>query len=541
MSTQRGRDVSSLPPCELLTVAKRGVEVFRVERTDAAGAETQQGEKTELRKVAGWENLKGCEVAEWSPCGHLLGLAASHGIELIDPEHTYHTIATLSTGRPCQRLYFSPKGTFVVALTQFVPTENEKNVQLWDVATREKKAAFTLKGLAAQEKWPPLIWTPEEKYCFRLMPSELEIFPGNLENGLTPASKFSVKKAKGFAPSAEKEDGSVLFAIFTPPASGGPARIQVLRLVNPTARPELLNSKSFYQAQDIKIEWNKQSTAVLATAYVDVDNSGKSYYGSSSLYFLEASANGASYQLVGPDKGPISDFRWSPSANEFIVISGPVPPTVNMHDGRTGDARLSFGQPRRNTIRFNPFGRFICLGGFGNLAGDMDIWDKNKKKIIGSAKAPCTVDCEWSPDGRMILSTTTTPRMRVDNCVKLFRYNGDLLVKMDIPDLYAAAWRPVAPNPYPDRAVSRDRVPNIVPEKTTSVYRPPKVSEQQRPQRSVAELQTTATVISSKPVAVSDLPVGADYVTSKSKSAKRNAARRKKKAAAAAGAATEDV
>jgi hypothetical protein len=42
-----------------------------------------------------------------------------------------------------------------------------------------------------------------------------------------------------------------------------------------------------------------------------------------------------------------------------------------LYDGYSGLPKLSFGNGRRNTIRFDPFGRFLCFAGFGNLPGSL--------------------------------------------------------------------------------------------------------------------------------------------------------------------------
>jgi translation initiation factor 2A len=66
----------------------------------------------------------------------------------------------------------------------------------------------------------------------------------------------------------------------------------------------------------------------------------------------------------------------------------------------------------------------------------MTFWDRNKLKpnpqydpATGLAKQPehkagCTVGYGWSPDSRLFGVSTTTPRMNVDNGIRLFRYNG---------------------------------------------------------------------------------------------------------------------
>ncbi len=56
-----------------------------------------------------------------------------------------------------------------------------------------------------------------------------------------------------------------------------------------------------------------------------------------------------------------------------------------------GEPVYEFGAAHRNTIAWAPHGRFLCLAGFGNLAGDMDFYDVIKQKKIGVASAHCTV------------------------------------------------------------------------------------------------------------------------------------------------------
>ena len=40
------------------------------------------------------------------------------------------------------------------------------------------------------------------------------------------------------------------------------------------------------------------------------------------------------------------------------------------------NAIFDFGAAARNTVCWAPHGRFLCIAGFGNLAGDMDFWDR---------------------------------------------------------------------------------------------------------------------------------------------------------------------
>ena len=72
-----------------------------------------------------------------------------------------------------------------------------------------------------------------------------------------------------------------------------------------------------------------------------------------------------------------------------------------------------------------PHGRFVLIAGFGNLAGQMDIYDLEKDFAkISTIEASNASVCEWSPDGRHILTATISPRLRVDNGIRIWYANG---------------------------------------------------------------------------------------------------------------------
>merc|ERR1712232_1126701 len=113
---------------------------------------------------------------------------------------------------------------------------------------------------------------------------------------------------------------------------------------------------------------------------------------------------------------------------EFVAIAGTMPALAVLFNLK-GDPVFEFGAAHRNTIRWSPHGRFLCLGGFGNLSGDMDFWDINKKSIMGSVKANCAVEHDWSPDGRYFMTATLSPRMKVDNGITFYTYYGEKVLE----------------------------------------------------------------------------------------------------------------
>ena len=91
---------------------------------------------------------------------------------------------------------------------------------------------------------------------------------------------------------------------------------------------------------------------------------------------------------------------------------------------------FEFGKRYRNTIRICPFSSLLLIGGFGNLAGEVDFWDLNSHKEVGKIKAYCTVSQEWSPNGKYIMCAVLHERVKVDNEIKFLSPGGQLLHTM---------------------------------------------------------------------------------------------------------------
>lgn len=224
-------------------------------------------------------------------------------------------------------------------------------------------------------------------------------------------------------------------------------------------------------------------TTLIVLAQTEVDKTGKSYYGETTLYVL--SANGGFDSRITLDKeGPIHDVSWSPNSNEFGVVYGYMPSKTTIFNQRAV-ATHTFDLKPRNTILFSPTGRFVLVAGFGNLAGQIDIYDleKDYRKI-------CTIEsgnpsvCEWSPDSKYILTATTSPRLRVDNGVRLWHIGGGVMYNEDMVELYHVIWRPQSadkfaagdplhPVPTPHKSALAYLGTVKTPSKPAGAYRPP--------------------------------------------------------------------
>lgn len=139
-----------------------------------------------------------------------------------------------------------------------------------------------------------------------------------------------------------------------------------------------------------------------------------------------------------------------------------------------------------NFISFNPHGRLIAMAGFGNLAGKVDIYDRRTLNKVTSIDASNTSHCEWSPDGRFLLTATLSPRLRVDNGIKIWHCAGPLVHIQPIDELYQASWRPtpvdavppfpqvIPPAPAPSASVlEHGAIAKPTSPKPAGAYRPP--------------------------------------------------------------------
>ena len=146
----------------------------------------------------------------------------------------------------------------------------------------------------------------------------------------------------------------------------------------------------------------------------------------------------------------------------------------------------TFPLAMRNTVLYSPHGRFVLVAGFGNLAGQVDIYDleKDYAKICTIEASNASV-CEWSPDGKYILTATTSPRLRVDNGIRIWHAGGPLMYNQDMNELYHVCWRPQPTSAHPLEANPLLQIPaphesatqylgtKKTPSKPAGAYRPP--------------------------------------------------------------------
>ncbi|KAI5361517.1 Putative translation initiation factor 2A, translation initiation factor, beta propellor [Septoria linicola] len=397
-------------------------------------------------KVPGFSQPEGnLRCCVYSPDGRFFAWASPDDVSVIDAS-TGHIVTSLPAANVYE-LGFSPLGTFIITWQR--PSKDEdgnatKNLKVWrtfdDNAGADGERAVVGKFVQKSQTGWNLQYSADEQFCARAVTNEVQFYESK-DLG-TVWQKLRVEGVSDFAITQGKTHS---VAVFVPERKGQPAAVKVFKV------PEFgapVSQKTFFKGDKVQLKWNQEGSSLIVLAQTEVDKSNKSYYGETNMYIL--SANGGFDSRITLDKeGPIHDVTWSPNSKEFGVVYGYMPAKTTIFNQRA-IPQHSFNLGPRNTILFSPHGRFVLVAGFGNLAGQMDIYDleKNYEKVC-TIEGSNTSVCEWSPDGKHILTATTSPRLRVDNGIRIWHVAGTLVYNEDFHELYHVVWRPQSPAQLP--------------------------------------------------------------------------------------------
>ncbi|XP_030350892.1 eukaryotic translation initiation factor 2A isoform X3 [Strigops habroptila] len=176
--------------------------------------------------------------------------------------------------------------------------------------------------------------------------------------------------------------------------------------------------------------------------------------------------------------GPIYDVVWNPNSVEFCAVYGFMPAKATVFNLKC-DPVFDFGTGPRNAAYYSPHGHILVLAGFGNLRGQMEVWDVKNYKLISKPVASDSTYFAWCPDGEHIVTATCAPRLRVSNGYKIWHYTGSLLHNYEVPsneEMWQVSWQPFLDGVFPAKAVKYQAVPSELPSaepKPAQAYRPP--------------------------------------------------------------------
>jgi len=412
---------------------------------------------------------------QYSADGRLYAYAIPSGVRIFQAESA-QLLQELSLPNIVD-ISFSPRGTYLSTWERPVKFEDgsqHKNLRVFSASTGEELVSFTQKS---QDGWD-LQYTISESHAIRLVGQEIQVFrPAEWSKGIVDKLKVegatSVALSPGLNPSV---------AVFVSEKKGQPGSVKTFSLHSLNGPPT--SQKTFFKADRAQIKWNTLGTQVLILTHQEVDQANKSYYGETGGLYLLSAAGNFDCRVTLDKEGPVHDFAWSPNSKEFAVIYGYMPAKAMLFDHRARSLH-DFGTAFCNFILFNPQARLILMAGFGNLAGKADIYDRRTLTKVTTIDASNTSHCEWSPDGRFLLTATLSPRLRVDNGIKIWHCSGALLHVQHVDELYQTSWRPtpvdaVPPFPQavppapPPTSSAQEHVTVAKPAPlTASAYRPP--------------------------------------------------------------------
>uniref|UniRef100_A0A3B4BBS4 Eukaryotic translation initiation factor 2A n=1 Tax=Periophthalmus magnuspinnatus TaxID=409849 RepID=A0A3B4BBS4_9GOBI len=364
---------------------------------------------------------------------------------------------------------FSPQNNILATWQPYTSktAQGDANLQLWDLKTGVLLKALFQKKV---ELWCPS-WSEDEAIAVRSVNNELHFYENNDFN--TIANKLHMQKVSDYALSPGPQPSKI--AVYVPGSKGAPSFVRLYQypvLGGPTAA---LANKSFFKADKVDLQWNRKASAVLVVASTDVDKTGASYYGEQTLHFLSVTGETALVQLQ--KAGPIYDVAWSPSCSEFCVVYGFMPAKATVYNLNC-DPVFDFGTGPRNAAYYSPQGHILVLAGFGNLRGQMEVWDVKKYKQVCKPQAPDSTHFSWAPDGEHVVTATCSPRLRVSNGFKVWHYSGAVLHQWDAQEaeLWEVRWQDAPYGRYPERPITTQTTPTALGSTQappTQAYRPP--------------------------------------------------------------------
>lgn len=81
-----------------------------------------------------------------------------------------------------------------------------------------------------------------------------------------------------------------------------------------------------------------------------------------------------------------------------------------------------------------------------------DLWDRKTFKKISTINGSNTSFCDWAPDGRHLMTSILYKRLKVDNSIRIWHYQGVLVAKLEAKEMIESAWKPAPSNWYPERS-----------------------------------------------------------------------------------------
>ena len=335
---------------------------------------------------------------------------------------------------------------------------------MWNLSSTKEESLSLHQKSFNRDNWPSVQFTSDDSSALHMVTNTIHVY-STADWSAGPLVKFPVKGLAAFAVSPAPDQGNApIVAVYVPEAKGSPGHVALYKVTPGMGQKETplpIARRSFFRANSARFYWSPTGSAVLVLTAADVDATNQSYYGEQKLYFFCTASSGSSSTATDmavplPKEGPIHDVQWNPRGDCFVTVAGFMPAKTTVFTSACVP-KYDLGSGPYSTARWNFSGRFLVLAGCGNLPGDLAFFDRKadgKLKPMGTSRAENGVSLEWSPCGRYILAATIAPRLRVDNGIQVFKYDGTLLLKKKIDVLFEGRWKPTPADEYEDRPQS---------------------------------------------------------------------------------------
>ncbi|KAM9813122.1 eukaryotic translation initiation factor 2A isoform 1-T1 [Syngnathus typhle] len=412
-------------------------------------------------------------------------------------------VATLELPKTAM-LRFSPLANILVTWQPYTKSgeaaQGDANLRLWELP-----GGSLLKGLFQKkaDAWCPS-WSQDEKMAVRMVSNELHFFEDNNFNVI--ANKLHVQKIANFELSPGAHPSKV--CVYVPGSKGAPSFVRLFqypRLAEPGAA---LASKSFFKADRVNMQWNNKDLPAGAQSRLDITlKTRKTFWRSPRGHTSDLRACRHSLGRAGD-----GEHRGGQERRIILRRADSALPPRRRRDGaraacqerahlRRGlesklqpllrGLRLHAGQGHslqpqvrrrlrlwdRTAQRRLLQGHILVLAGFGNLRGQMEVWDVKKYKQVSKSQVADATHFSWCPDGEHVLTATCSPRLRVGNGFQVRHYTGGVEQAHQTPEgseLWEVRWQPFPDGTFPERPVRQQAAgPGGAQAAPAQAYRPP--------------------------------------------------------------------
>ncbi len=310
-------------------------------------------------------------------------------------------------------------------LTVILKPVTEKNLKIFDLSENVNLIQEFRSQTHPNNCWPQIKFSKDGKYIYFYNKTTLELY----DNNKTLVNKY--ENILGYEDISFDDKHYFVASTFLIKNNGKKDYNFVIYDYQDLTKPNKVLNTSYTDRVKIKVSLDQKYILINT---INDNTSNKSYYGQSSIYFLEISTG--RFTKFNLPEGPIHDFSWCPNDEHFIICAGHLPSTVKYYK-KNGTFEKDIAKGNFNTVKISPDSRIVALCGFGSLKGDIEFYSLKDFSLIGKNLFFCCVTFEWSQDSKYLIGGVLSTRVKVDNEYRIMKYNGEeVVVDKNVGEIY---------------------------------------------------------------------------------------------------------